>query len=91
MRAITDIYVTANQYEVERCCDYVTIGTTQYRGTGNGPLNVHMRAGETIAWRSDGSVTLGGFQICASTTSQQLWTRERARGTVTAVLACAGL
>ena len=67
---MVDIFVTASYYSVEACCDYLTIGNRQYRGSDNGPFNVVMAAGTTAQWRSDGSVVSGGFNICASLTQR---------------------
>ena len=59
VRANVDVYVMATYYDVETCCDYIQIGTKQFRGTGNGPLNEYMPAGSTLSWQSDGSVVAG--------------------------------
>ena len=67
VRALSQVYVTATYYQVEQCCDYLSIGTVQYRGTGNGPSNVLMMAMDTMRWYTDGSVVSGGFVLCAST------------------------
>ena len=66
VRTLRNIYVTATEYQVESCCDYVTIGGTQYHGAENAPQGVYMPAGSTFSWRSDFSVGDGGFTICSS-------------------------
>ena len=47
IRAEVDIFATAPYYAVETCWDYLTFGTTQYRGQDNAPFNVFMAAGTT--------------------------------------------
>ena len=66
IRVLDTVHVTATQYEVETCCDYLTIGGTRYRGSTNAPTNVLMPAGSTMRWHTDFSVTSGGFTICAT-------------------------
>jgi len=64
---IYDSWVTATMYQVESRYDYVTIGGTHYSDNEIGPYQVFMPAGSTMFWRSDGSITIGGFVICATT------------------------
>lgn len=63
--AIRDVYVSATQYAVESRYDYVTIADTRYIHNGVGPRMVWLPAGETMSWYADGSITYGGFTICA--------------------------
>ena len=46
-------------------CHILSIGSTRYQGSQNAPRNVQMTTGDTIQWRSDYSVTSGGFTLCA--------------------------
>jgi hypothetical protein len=62
--AVQSLFATASQYEVESCCDYVSLGSIRYQGIG--PLNTHMMANSTLSWSSDGSTTSAGFTICAT-------------------------
>ena len=66
IQAVTNVYASASQYAVEFCCDYLTIGSTQYKGQASAPFNVYMAAGTTALWTSDYSVTSGGFTLCAT-------------------------
>ena len=61
-----NLYAHTSEYTVEYCCDYLTIGSTQYRGSDNGPFNVFMSAGTTALWSSDYSVVSGGFTLCGT-------------------------
>ena len=62
--ALRSLYATTSEYNVEYCCDYLTIGATRYQGSANHPFNVQVAAGQTVQWRSDYSVTSGGFTLC---------------------------
>ena len=64
MTAVPALTATATEFNTESNYDYITIGSTLYSGTA-GPTNVYMAAGDTIFWASDGSVTRGGWTICA--------------------------
>ena len=44
------------------CCDYLSIGSTRYQGSQN-VSRTRMAAQDTIQWRSDYSVTSGGFTL----------------------------
>ena len=44
-----DLFVTATEYTVESCCDYITIGSTIFRGSGNGPNALYMLNGATFS------------------------------------------
>ena len=55
--------LTATAFYTESCCDYVTIGGTQYSGT-SGPNNVAVAAGTSFSWYADYSVTYPGWTIC---------------------------
>jgi hypothetical protein len=68
LTALSNLYATATEYDVEACCDYLTIGTTRYRGSDHAPFNVYLAAGSTVLWTSDYSVVSGGFTLCASAT-----------------------
>ena len=65
IRALRPLYASTSEYSVEYCCDYLSIGSTRYQGSQNAPRNVQMAAQDTIQWRSDYSVTSGGFTLCA--------------------------
>lgn len=76
--ANVNLYAYATEYAVERCCDYLTVGTTEYRGSAaatgrstlsDGPFNVYLQAGSSVNWFSDYSVSDGGFTLCGSTTA----------------------
>ena len=70
IRANLDLYVSTTYYSVEYCCDYLTINGQIYRSR-NAPFNVRMRRGDTMQWRSDGSINYGGFVVCADSQPQQ--------------------
>ena len=63
VKALQPLAVTAEQYNVEECCDYVTINGNEFKGTG--PQAVVMNAGATWIWTSDRSKTHAGFKLCA--------------------------
>ena len=65
IRALRPLYASTSEYSVEYCCDYLSIGSIRYQGSQNAPRNVQMAAQDTIQWRSDYSVTSGGFTLCA--------------------------
>ena len=48
------------------CCDYLSIGSTDFRGFAGAPHNAPIRAGETITWRADQSIQGGGFLACGT-------------------------
>ena len=59
-----DLLLTATYYHVETCCDYLTIGGTKYLGDASAPSGLALPKGTRIVWRSDYSITSGGFQFC---------------------------
>merc|ERR1711965_1153725 len=56
---------TTTYFSTESNYDWITIAGTRFSGTStsSGPSNVAMASGQTMTWRSDGSVTYGGFTI----------------------------
>ena len=62
---LRDSLLTAAHYEVEECCDYLTIAATVYRGSSARPDGVAVAAGESVQWRSDHTLNFGGFALCA--------------------------
>ena len=65
--ALRDLYATATSYDVERCCDFLTIGGVDFKGAA--PRNAFVRRGEIVTWRSDSYLAYGGFQLCATEAS----------------------
>ena len=66
VRTTQALYATTTYFATESYYDHLTIGNTQYSGS-NGPQNVAMAAGATVAWSTDYSITNGGFVLCGST------------------------
>lgn len=66
--AMATLRVTATHFQTERGYDYLSIAGRRYSGTSvrDGPSNVLMPSGSSISWRSDGSVSLEGFTLCAT-------------------------
>lgn len=62
------IVVTASQYEIEASYDYVTINGVPYPHSIP-KKGVVMHKGHRLVWRSDSSVTLPGFTLCAQDAS----------------------
>ena len=64
--AALTLQVVSFDVEAQIACgfDSLTVGGTKYCGS-TGPDGVVMAAGDTMQWRSDGSVTRDGFVICA--------------------------
>ena len=65
VRATQLFYASASYFDTEVNFDYITISGTRFSGRA-GPINQLMTPGTTMSWRSDASVTRGGFTICAS-------------------------
>jgi hypothetical protein len=59
--------LSSTSFDTESCCDHLTIGHTTYDGD-SGPEGVIATAQTAISWRTDGSVTHGGWEVCASAT-----------------------
>ena len=57
------LVVNTMQYEVEGCCDYVTVNGVQYRNSP--PNGVKMAKGAALEWYSDASDQLAGWKVCA--------------------------
>ena len=57
--------VTASFFDTESGYDFLRVGGRAYHGS-SGPTEVLMRPGDRMTWSSDGSVTRGGFTICAT-------------------------
>merc|ERR1711990_266460 len=55
--------LSATHFNTESCCDKLRVNGRNYAGR-NGPSNVAVRAGSQISWRSDFSVTRGGWKVC---------------------------
>lgn len=51
---------TESQYS-----DYISIAGRQYGGS-SGPTDIHVSSSTSIAWRTDGSVTRSGWELCLS-------------------------
>lgn len=67
--ALEPIILTARSFDTEGYYDFVTIhnpGQALRFDGGVGPSSVSMSALATLTWSSDGSVTRGGFVICAT-------------------------
>ena len=64
--ANVDMSLNVQEFNTESCCDRLTVGGTQYKGSGTqyGPVDQIMAAGEMMTWYTDGSVVAGGFTIC---------------------------
>jgi hypothetical protein len=64
------VMLSVTAFSTEAGFDRLTVNGVQYSGT-TGPDGVHVSAGSTITWTSDGSVRGAGFEICgeAPTTS----------------------
>jgi hypothetical protein len=63
--ATQDLLVHAEGgFNTESGFDYITINNVRYMGT-NAPSGVSMSSGDTMTWYSDGSVTRGGWVLCA--------------------------
>ena len=65
-RSLVDQYVTALHYDVEACCDFLSAGTTAFKGSPNGPKNFFLAAGSTMVWRADAGLNRGGFTVCGT-------------------------
>ena len=61
----------ATAFDTERNYDYVTIDGHQYSGSGGAlapyAAGVAVSDGERIAWHTDGSYTLSGWELCVDT------------------------
>ena len=51
-------------FSTESGYDYLTIKGLRHEGTASFPTNIVLNAGEQFTWRTDGSVTRGGFTLC---------------------------
>lgn len=60
-----------SSFDTEETYDYLTIGGTRYDGDGTTlPSNgVNVSLGDTLSWRSDGSVQEAGFVVCGYVSS----------------------
>ena len=66
VKALRPLYVTAEQYTVEKTHDYVTINGFKYDQLT--PRAVKMNKGATWSWTTDQSYRFAGFKLCASAT-----------------------
>lgn len=57
--------LSVHQFDTETCCDKLTIGSTEYKGS-SGPDGVSLTSGTVLSWYSDKSVTKTGWQICGA-------------------------
>jgi len=64
----TPTVLSVLSYSVESSHDYLTVEGQRYQLSSypNGPDGVAVSSGDTITWRSDGSVTNCGWEFCAS-------------------------
>ena len=53
-------------FNLETCCDHLMIRDVDVESSDAVPASLD--AGEVFTWSSDGSVTMEGWQICASDT-----------------------
>ena len=60
-----DVTLSVTAFSTELWYDYLTVNGEQYDGT-SGPEGVHVAAGSTIYFASDGAVTSSGFEICGA-------------------------
>ena len=62
--ALRSLVATATEFDTESCCDFLTIGGTQYSGF-QGPRGLPLAQGTVLVWTSDASDTKAGFKLCA--------------------------
>jgi hypothetical protein len=60
-----DVTLSVTAFSTELWYDSLTVNDEQYDGT-SGPEGVHVAAGSTIYFASDGAVTSSGFEICGA-------------------------
>jgi hypothetical protein len=65
MEVLRDALLTATVYDAQECCDALTIGATEYRGTANAPAAVFAPAGTVVKWASTGAAFASRFELCA--------------------------
>ena len=67
VRALRRLFLTAEQYDVQACCDYLTVNGFVYNNIkgGPGPQAVIMNSGDTWLWQSDTAINAQGFKLCA--------------------------
>ena len=70
--ATVALQATTTFFSTERYYDQITVLGQQYSGT-SGFTDLALAAGDGIEFRSDYSVTAGGFEICGSLQEQPLW------------------
>ena len=56
--------VSTTTFHTESCCDHLTIDGHAYSGT-TAPTGMIVSSGTSITWRTDGSDTDPGFELCA--------------------------
>ena len=66
MRALVNLHATATLFQTEACCDWLTIGSTRYSGSGlsRGAAQRAHDGWQHDDRRSDYSITYSGFTIC---------------------------
>ena len=64
VRATAPLTLTTSEWDVENFYDKLIIHGHEY--SSNGPNGLQLSVGDTIEWRSDGSVEFGGFKVGSS-------------------------
>lgn len=64
--ATSSFYATATFFSTESVFDYLSLGGNRYSGT-SGPTNVAVQTGTTMHWLTDGTIVMGGFTVCGTT------------------------
>eukprot|EP01046_Picozoa_sp_COSAG06_P002641 COSAG06_NODE_95_length_24425_cov_882.571035_18_plen_164_part_00 len=61
-------FARATAFDTESCCDYVTIGGTQYSGNGGALASsgVPVGDGTAVAWHADSSTQRSGAEVCGA-------------------------
>eukprot|EP00405_Crypthecodinium_cohnii_P024154 CAMPEP_0206488530 /NCGR_PEP_ID=MMETSP0324_2-20121206/42486_1 /ASSEMBLY_ACC=CAM_ASM_000836 /TAXON_ID=2866 /ORGANISM="Crypthecodinium cohnii, Strain Seligo" /LENGTH=264 /DNA_ID=CAMNT_0053967609 /DNA_START=27 /DNA_END=818 /DNA_ORIENTATION=+ len=72
MRLLDDTmrWVDTTAFDVELCCDYISIGTRHFNGRASGTLR-GLYFNDTVFWTSDYSVNYTGWRFCAREMSQR--------------------
>ena len=73
VKALQPLLLTAEQYDIERGYDYVTVDGVRFSdGSAGrlGPQAMVMNTGEKWVWTSDYYVTHGGYKLCAEEINQ---------------------
>ena len=73
VKALQPLLLTAEQYDIERGYDYVTVDGVRFSdGSAGrlGPQAMVMNTGEKWVWTSDNFLSRGGYKLCAKITKQ---------------------